>query len=67
MAFNQVIKTHFQPSLKLIELSDLDTASDSNNESVVKKPTSLPDFSQTAGVARPFVKLNGQIITTIDS
>lgn len=67
MAFNQIIKAHSQPSLKLIELGDFDTASDSNSESFVKKPTQLPDFSQSAGKTMPFVKLNGQIITIIDN
>lgn len=66
MAFKQVLKTYFQPSIKLIELSDFDNSKDGEG-SFGKKNSIQPDVSQTAGTNKPFVKLAGQIVSNIDT
>jgi hypothetical protein len=66
MAFSQQLKAHFQPKIKLIQLSDLDTSAESSSESIVKKNKNLPDSSQKAGVNKPFIKLAGQIVVNIE-
>ncbi|CAB4175548.1 hypothetical protein UFOVP1247_212 [uncultured Caudovirales phage] len=66
MAFSQVVKTHIQPSIKLVTLSDSDNSSDSKTPSNNKQSKNAQDFSQKAGVNTPYIKLGGQVITKID-
>jgi hypothetical protein len=66
MGFNQVIKTHVQPSIKLITLDDFDNSAESTTPSVTRKNKGRPDFSQLAGSIKPFIKLAGQVITDIE-
>ena len=65
MAFEQVLKTYIQPSMKLIELSDHDNAANSTN-TPIKVDENRPDFSQVAGKEKPFVKISGKIIVNIE-
>jgi hypothetical protein len=66
MGFKQVIKTHIQPSIKLIELSDYDNSVDGEG-AISKKDKNYADFSQVAGTQTPFVKMGGQIVNNIES
>lgn len=66
MSFNQVIKTHFQPTIKLIELGDFDNSADAKGPVISRKERSMPDFSQIAGKLTPFVKIEGLIVNNIE-
>lgn len=66
MSFSQILKTHIQPSIKLIELEDFDNSVDGEAPQFSKKRKSLPDFSQTAGKLTPFIKIDGRVISNIE-
>ena len=66
MGFNQVIKTHIQPSIKLITLDDFDNSAESTTPAITRRNKTVQDISQRAGVNTPFVKLAGQVITNIE-
>jgi hypothetical protein len=66
MAFKQIVKTHVQPSIKLIKLDDFDNSAKAKTPSITTKQESAPDFSQTAGTLSPFIKIGGQTINFID-
>jgi hypothetical protein len=65
MAFKQTLKTTIQPSIKMVDLFDLDTSKDSTTGSITKDSKSFPDNAQKAGSTTPFVKIGGQIVTNI--
>ena len=67
MAFNQIVKTSQQPSIKLITLSDYDTSAEGQEKGLLRHRISSPDSSQSIGANRPFIKIGGQIISQIDS
>ena len=66
MAFSQVIKTHFQPKIKLIELGDFDNSAESTTPSISRQNKNTQDFGQKAGTNKPFVKLGGKSLTEVD-
>jgi hypothetical protein len=66
MAFSQVIKTHFQPKIKLIELGDFDNSAESTTPAISRQNQNTQDFGQKAGVNKPFVKLGGKSITEVE-
>jgi hypothetical protein len=66
MAFSQILKTHLQPSIKLIELGDFDNSAEGESPQFSTRSKNLPDFSQTAGKTAPFVKIEGRPIHNID-
>jgi hypothetical protein len=67
MALDQIILTTLDPTLKLVELSDVDDANDKNSLSILKKPDSKPTTAQKAGRDEPFIKINGYSVLNIDS
>ncbi len=67
MAFKQTLKTTIQPSIKMVDLFDLDTSKDSTTPSITKESTVYPDVAQKAGSTVPFVKIGGQVVTNIES
>lgn len=66
MAFNQIVKTHIQPTIKLIELTHEDNSSESTEGSRTKQNKNMPDAGQLLGADKPFVKIAGQIVTEIE-
>ncbi len=66
MAFSQILKTHIQPSIKLIKLDDFDNSADAKTPSITTKSGSAPDFSQTAGTLKPVIKIAGQAVNLIE-
>jgi hypothetical protein len=67
MAFKQTLKTTLLPSIKMVDLFDLDTSKGSTTPSITKDPNYLPDIAQKAGSTTPFVKIGGQIVTNIEA
>ena len=66
MAFSQIVKTHIQPSIKLIKLTQADNSADSKTPSETKQNKNMPDASQSIGANEPFVKLAGRIVTNVE-
>jgi hypothetical protein len=66
MAFSQIVKTHIQPSIKLIELTQTDDSAGSTTASYTKQNKNIPDASQSIGSKKPFIKIAGQIVTEIE-
>jgi hypothetical protein len=66
MAFSQIVKTHIQPTVKMIELQHEDNSAESETPSVTKQNKNLPDASQSLGAKKPFIRLAGQVVTEID-
>ena len=66
MAFSQIVKTHIQPTIKMIKLQHEDNSVGSETPSVTKQNKNLPDASQSLGAKKPFIRLAGQVVTEID-
>jgi hypothetical protein len=66
MAFSQVVKTHIQPSIKMIKMQQQDDATGSENASQTKQNKNLPDSSQAIGTKIPFIQIAGVTVTQIE-
>ena len=66
MAFSQIVKTHIQPTIKMIELQHLDNSAQAESDSPLKKNENSPDASQSMGTLIPMVKIAGQLVTMIE-
>lgn len=67
MAFSQILKRTLKASIKMVELYTEDDSSESTTVSNMKTRGNLSDTSQSTGATLPFVKIEGQIITGIES
>lgn len=67
MALDQIILTTLDPTLSIVELTDLDDSRDVKSRALTKKPKHRPSTAQTAGRDEPFIQINGYSVLTIDS
>ena len=67
MALDQIILTTLDPTLSIVELTDLDDSRDVKSLALTKKPTHRPSTAQTAGRDEPFIQINGYSVLNIDS
>ena len=67
MSFGQIIKGTILPKVPLKTLFEEDSSSGGSAEVAYQAPKNLPSTEQSTGANRPFVKIGGQIIKSIET
>lgn len=66
MAFEQILKKSLDPKIALVEHSEIDDSNEVESASIHKKSSDRPSTAQSTGSKKPFIKINGRSIDSVE-